>query len=236
MSEKKITNIPEKDAGNHSDDRDVPVFEEVEMEDITSEEYPEYFKNDKDSGFPEFSEELLSQAEKLAREKSKMFVDEVFKNSDCQKPTVEQSDDLKNLLRKLKEKEANQPKTEIQGGFYKFHNELFKGKALGWKYLRQLRCVTVKWEKGILYFNRFHDIKTLPFWAVRDICRHTISGATVNNDVVGHFADRMARESRTKWEVFTPQYPRRIVHKKKDQITGLNKVTLNYDPPTVLKH
>ena len=86
----------------------------------------------------------------------------MFKDSDCQKPNIEQSDDLKELLRKLNEKEANRPKTEVQGSFYKFHNELFKGKALGWKYLRQLRCVAVKWEKGILYFKRFHDIKTLP--------------------------------------------------------------------------
>src|ERR1043165_5415574 len=89
----------------------------------------------------------------------------------------------------------------------------------------------------MLYFNKFHVIKTLPYWAVRDICRHTMSGASVNNNLVGYFADRMTRESRTKWEVFTPQYPKRIVHKKeRDQIMGLNKVTLKYKPPTVLKH
>src|ERR1043165_395049 len=99
-----------------------------------------------------------------------------MKSSESQKPNVEQSDDLKILLRKLKEKEANPPKTEIQGGFYKFHNELFKGRALGWKYLRQLRCVAVMWEKGILYFDRFHDIKTLPYWVVCHVCRHTLSG------------------------------------------------------------
>src|ERR1044071_2107495 len=48
LADNQIPNLPEKEAGNHSDDRDVPAFEEMEIEDITSVEYPEYFKKDKD--------------------------------------------------------------------------------------------------------------------------------------------------------------------------------------------
>src|ERR1044071_6352955 len=43
LADNQIPDLPEKEAGNHSDDQDVPVFEDIEVEDITSEEYTEYF-------------------------------------------------------------------------------------------------------------------------------------------------------------------------------------------------
>src|ERR1043165_6995291 len=54
--------------------------------------------------------------------------------------------------------------------------------------------------------------------------------------VISQIVWQEKRESKTRWDVFTPQYPKRIVFKEIDQITGLNKVTLKYKPPTVLKH
>ena len=134
----------------------------------------------------------------------------------------------------MKEKENNRPKAEIQGSFYKLHRGIFKGRALAWKFVKELRCIAVKWEKGILYFDKFHHLKTLPYWAIRDICRHRLTGAS--NSQISYFAEKMTRESRTKWDLFEPQYPKRIVHKKDiDQITGMPKVTLKYKPPRVLK-
>src|ERR1044071_4346261 len=104
LADNQIPDLPEKEAGDHSDDRDIPGFEDIEVKDVTSEEYPEYFERDKDSGFTAFTDELLKEAERRAKEKSDMFVDEIFRGHE--KLYIRQSDSLKELLRELKEKEA----------------------------------------------------------------------------------------------------------------------------------
>jgi hypothetical protein len=75
-------------------------------------------------------------------------------------------------------------------------------------------------------------LKTLPYWAVRDLSRHTLIGAS---GLLDFMANKMKRECETKWDVFKPQYPRRIVHKEINPINNRPFVTLKYKPANTMK-
>jgi hypothetical protein len=62
-----------------------------------------------------------------------------------------------------------------------------------------------------------------------------MSGAEVNGSHVGWCADKLVWESRTRWNRFKPQYPRRKVHRDIDPQTNLKRVTLIYKAPNVMR-
>src|ERR1043165_1198485 len=138
MMDESIPDIPEKDMGSHSDDVHTPENNEVEIEDITHEEFPQYFrKDDENEVFPDFTEIPNKSAIQKAKKRSEEFVEKVFGTE--KKDSSNQSDELKNYMKKLKEMDENRPKPEAQGNFYRFHNAKFKGRALGWTYLGRLK-------------------------------------------------------------------------------------------------
>src|ERR1043165_3841460 len=128
--DESIPDISEKDIGSHSDDKNTPELDEVEVEDISHEEFPQYFRQtDEDEIFPDFTETPNISAKKKAQQRSAEFVEKVF-GADKQESS-NQSDELKSYLKKLREMDENRPKPEAQGNFYRFHNAKFNGRALG---------------------------------------------------------------------------------------------------------
>ena len=43
------------------------------------------------------------------------------------------------------------------------------GDVLSWAFIAHANAVAIKWEDGILYFSHVVDLKSLPYWYVRDL-------------------------------------------------------------------
>jgi len=208
--------------------------DEVEIEDLTGEEYPQYTSNTNDD-LPTFTEFFQHQSEDVLNRKIEEKTG----------PSEPSEDDLQQMEKNRKEwialfkanlgKYKSQTPAPVQyTKFYKTRGRRTSGQILSWGYFADLQCYGVKRERGVEYFKFPHDFKTLPGFELNRLNYLNMLYSSTSG-LASYFQDLLRTEYKRKWVNLKPQVPKRIVSKTEiDPISNKPKVVLVYKPPRTM--
>lgn len=151
-------------------------YNEVEIEDVTTEEYPDlYMNNNTEVGIPFFTKEVFKEVEeKLQKQRVVKDKDSVPLETKPHRSPILFDYNVKKLNKWLETVWRAQEQYYIQTKA-KFSDKqktnyinlkTAKGDIVSWMYEPYYKICIVKWENDIQYFERFNDILTMSRWDV----------------------------------------------------------------------
>ncbi|KAM0040729.1 hypothetical protein Hdeb2414_s0012g00397431 [Helianthus debilis subsp. tardiflorus] len=131
-------------------------------------------------------------------------IDEQIKNrTSTNNPKDSFQECRKRFLSKIEK--PTPPKTQVD--FLKIEKVKPHGKTLSWMFVKEIKCVAIKHEHGIQYFNSMLSILSLPFYDAAALSKLEIINCT-NYYGATLFARKLKFERRRGWkdESYKPQF------------------------------
>ncbi|XP_076937115.1 uncharacterized protein LOC143604242 isoform X1 [Bidens hawaiensis] len=217
--------------------------EDVEMEDVTADEYPDLYQHKNvDQGAPAFHEEVMKEAEDCLEVKSKV---KGFYTGEPFDPTVDEINSWFRFKAAGKIIKAHQivdqeRKDTAEAWIKENQVTTFKtvskvhGNIVSWLYDSDLKVCIIKWGKGVGYYEKIRDVLTLPRWDVRTLARRPFinHGGHQHADMI---YQHLLFEVNHGFKFFKPQVPRRKRIDEIDPRTGWRKPVLKVKPPKTMK-
>lgn len=201
--------------------------DEVEMEDVTEEDYPTYHNENSDD-LPDFAEYFRqhARAEDEAEQQARA-------ENEAPQPEKPQEEWVKKLLEAQRLKDLT-PVAQFRP-FYLLDKSFSKGRILSWAYFSDLKVFAVKKETGIDYFEKVTDLKTLPYPDMFELTRHDMLYCE-GTGLPEYVQNRLRREFfKKQWIFMKPQWPKKKLSTTKFRASGEPAVIWIYKPARVMK-
>ncbi|KAI3703706.1 hypothetical protein L1987_73900 [Smallanthus sonchifolius] len=207
--------------------------DEVEVEDITDQEYPKYTSVDGDD-LPSFVDLFTQQSDEEVNRIIDNKGDEAGPSTIDIDELNERKSQWMEYMAELKKNSKPSPPTKYTK-VYRLKGHKSDGRIISWAYFNDLSCYAIKREKGIQYFRYPHDFKTLPAFEVNQLARLKLLYSE-SSGLSEWFERQLQYEYRKKWVNFKPQMPARYIHKEKvHPVTKKPLIVLKWKPPTIMK-
>ncbi|KAI3821535.1 hypothetical protein L1987_09103 [Smallanthus sonchifolius] len=141
--------------------------DEVEVEDITDQEYPKYTSVDGDD-LPSFADLFTQQSDEEVNRIIDNKEDEAGPSTIDIDELNERKSQWMEYMAELKKNSKPSPPTKYTK-VYQLKGHKSDGRIISWAYFNDLSCYAIKREKGIQYFRYPHDFKTLPAFEVNQL-------------------------------------------------------------------
>ncbi|XP_076931301.1 uncharacterized protein LOC143596097 [Bidens hawaiensis] len=217
--------------------------EDVEMEDVTAEAYPDLYQHTNvDQGTPVFQEEVIKEAEDCLEEKSKVKGFYTGKSFD---PTVDEiiswfrfkaADKIIKAHQIFDQERKDTSEAWVKANQVTTFKTVLKvhGDIVSWLFDADLKVCIIKWEKGVQYYENIRDVLTLPGWDVHTLARRPFVNRG-GHQTVNMFYRHLIFEVNHGFKFFKPQVPRRKRIDEIDPRTGWRKLVLKVKPPKTMK-
>ncbi|KAI3819500.1 hypothetical protein L1987_13340 [Smallanthus sonchifolius] len=207
--------------------------DEVEVEDITDQEYPKYTSVDGDD-LPSFADLFTQQSDEEVNRIIDNKEDEAGPSTFDIDELNERKSQWMEYMAELKKNSKPSPPTKYTK-VYRLKGHKSDGRIISWAYFNDLSCYAIKREKGIQYFRYPHDFKTLPAFEVNQLARLKLLYSE-SSGLSEWFERQLQYEYRKNWVNFKQQMPTRYIHKEKvHPITKKPLIVLKWKPPTIMK-
>ncbi|XP_022024610.1 uncharacterized protein LOC110924946 [Helianthus annuus] len=200
---------------------DADVYDRVEVEDCSDEEN----LNENTSEFPTLMEFFSEENRDELRRK----VAEILKDKNFDGPT---KDPLKEEHKKWF-KNSNERKFKRPLKFYQRDRSISLGDIISWGFLPQVNAYAIRRECGVQYFERLHDIMSLPWWDVEELSKVRTLGYKLRKNDVAMWG-LIKFEALKNFKHWKPHYPKRV--RRVNPETGNEEMILNVKKPKVMKN
>ncbi|XP_022014500.1 uncharacterized protein LOC110913997 [Helianthus annuus] len=199
---------------------DADVYDRVEVKDCTDDES----EKEDTSQLPT----LMEFFTKANRDELRRKVAEILKDKNFDGTT---KDPLKEERKKWF-KESNERNFKRPLKYYQRDRSISLGDIISWGFLPQVNAYAIRRECGVQYFEKLHDIMSLPWWDVDELSKVRTLGYPVrkNDAAMWGLIKFEALKDFIHWK---PHYPKRVT--RVDPVTGVEETILNVKKPRTMK-
>ncbi|MFS7906648.1 hypothetical protein Hanom_Chr01g00061731 [Helianthus anomalus] len=200
---------------------DADVYDQVEVEDCSDEENVSEDTSELPTLMEFFSEE---NRDELRRKISKILKDKNFDGT---------PKDLQKEERKKWFKDSHERKFKRPLKYYQRDRSISLGDIISWGFLPQVNAYAIRRECGVQYFERLHDVMSLPWWDVEELSKVRTLGYLVRQNDIAMWG-YIKFESLKNFRHWKPHYPKRV--QRVDPVTGNVETILNVNKPKAMKN
>ncbi|XP_022020239.1 MATH and LRR domain-containing protein PFE0570w-like [Helianthus annuus] len=200
---------------------DADVYDRVDVEDCTDED----ILNEDTSEFPTLMEFFSEENREDLRRK----VAEILKDKNFDGTT---KDPLKEERKKWF-KESNERKFKRPLKYYQRDRSISLGDIISWGFLPQVNAYAIRRECGVQYFERLHDVMSLPWWDVDELSKVRKLGYPVRKNDIAIWG-LIKFEALKNFKHWKPHYPKRV--RRVNPETGNEEIILNVKNSKAMKN
>ncbi|XP_021984658.1 uncharacterized protein LOC110880444 [Helianthus annuus] len=121
-------------------------------------------------------------------------------------------------------KESHERKFKRPLKYYQRDRSVSLGDIISWGFLPQVNAYAIRRECGVQYFEKLHDIMSLPWWDVDELSKVRTLGYPVRKNNVSIWG-LIKFEALRDFKHWKPHYPKRVT--RRDPVTGVEETILN---------
>ncbi|XP_035838016.1 cyclic nucleotide-gated cation channel beta-1-like [Helianthus annuus] len=185
---------------------DADMYDRVEVEDWTDDENI----NEDTSQLPTLMEFFTEEnRDELRRKVAEILKDKNFDGT---------QKDMAKEERKKWFKESHERKFKRPLKYYQRDRSVSLGDIISWVFLPQINAYAIRRECGVQYFEKLHDIMSLPWWDVDELSKVRTLGYNVRKNDIAMWG-LIKFEALRDFKHWKPHHPKRVT--RRDQVTGV---------------
>ncbi|KAJ0588571.1 hypothetical protein HanIR_Chr04g0176151 [Helianthus annuus] len=196
------------------------LYDRVEVEDWTDDESVHEDTSQLPTLMEFFTEE---NRDELRRKVAEILKDKNFDGT---------QKDMAKEERKKWFKESHKRKFKRPLKYYQRDRSVSLGDIISWGFLPQINAYAIRRESGVQYFEKLHDIMSLPWWDVDELSKVRTLGYPVRKNDIAMWG-LIKFEALRDFKHWKPHYPKRVT--RRDPVTGVEETILNVKKPKMMK-
>ncbi|XP_022007487.1 uncharacterized protein LOC110906698 [Helianthus annuus] len=130
-------------------------------------------------------------------------------------------------------KESNERKFKRPLKYYQRDRSISLGDIISWGFLPQVNAYAIRRECGVQYFEKLHDVMSLPWWDVDELSKVRTLGYPVRKNDIAMWG-LIKFEALKDFKHWKPHYPKRV--QRVDLVTRIEENILNVKKPKTMKN